>query len=83
LGYDGQTMTGHGFRSMASTLLNEQGWNRDAIERQLAHAERDAVRAAYDYAEHMLERRRMMQAWADYLDALRNGADVVPIKCDA
>lgn len=80
LGYDGQTMTGHGFRSMASTLLNEQGWNRDAIERQLAHAERDAVRAAYNYAEHLPERRRMMQAWADYLDGLRKGADVVPIK---
>ena len=80
LGYDGQTMTGHGFRSMASTLLNEQGWNRDAIERQLAHAERDAVRAAYNYAEHLPERRKMMQAWADYLDALRIGADVVPIK---
>ena len=80
LGYDGQTMTGHGFRSMASTLLNEQGWNRDAIERQLAHAERDPVRAAYNYAEHLPERRRMMQSWADYLDGLRNGADVVPIR---
>ena len=80
MGYDNKTMTGHGFRSMASTLLNEQGWNRDAIERQLAHAERDAVRAAYNYAEHLPERRRMMQAWADYLDALRKGADVVPIR---
>ena len=73
LGYDGQTMTGHGFRSMASTLLNEQGWSRDAIERQLAHAERDAVRAAYNYAEYLPERRKMMQAWADYLDGLRKG----------
>jgi integrase len=71
MGFDKGTMTGHGFRSMASTLLNEQGWNRDAIERQLAHAERDAVRAAYNYAEHLPERRRMMQAWADYLDGLR------------
>ena len=71
LGYDGDTMTGHGFRSMASTLLNEQGWHRDAIERQLAHAERDAIRAAYNYAEHLPERRKMMQAWADYLDGLR------------
>ena len=53
--------TGHGFRSMASTLLNEQGWNRDAIEEQLAHGERDATRAAYNYAEHLPERRRMMQ----------------------
>jgi integrase len=60
-----------GFRGMASTLLNEQGWNRDAIERQLAHGERDQVRAAYNYAEFMPERRKMMQAWADYLDRLR------------
>ena len=70
LGYSRDEMTGHGFRSMASTLLNEQGWHRDAIERQLAHAERNAVRAAYNYAEHLPERRKMMQAWADYLDAL-------------
>lgn len=79
LGYDKDQVTGHGFRSMASTLLNEQGWNRDAIERQLAHAERDNVRAAYNYAEHLDERRRMMQAWADYLDSLKRGADVVAI----
>jgi integrase len=72
MGYSGQDMTGHGFRSMASTLLNEQGWNRDAIERQLAHGERDAVRAAYNYAQHLPERRRMMQAWADYLDRLKS-----------
>ncbi|EQD43963.1 site-specific recombinase, phage integrase family, partial [mine drainage metagenome] len=58
-------------RSIASTLLNEQGWNRDAIERQLAHAERDGVRDAYNYAEYLPERRKMMQAWADYLDGLR------------
>jgi integrase len=74
LGYTREEMTGHGFRSMASTLLNEQGWNRDAIERQLAHSERDAVRAAYNYAEHLPERRRMMQAWADYLVRLKEGA---------
>ena len=81
LGYDHDTMTGHGFRSMASTLLNEQGWNRDAIERQLAHAERDEVRAAYNYAEHLPTRRKMMQAWADYLDSLRTAPrKVVPIK---
>ena len=79
LGYTNQEMTGHGFRSMASTLLNEQGWNRDAIERQLAHAERDGVRAAYNRAEHLPERRKMMQAWADYLGALKAGADVIPM----
>lgn len=70
LGYSGNEMTGHGFRSIASTLLNEQGWHRDAIERQLAHAERNAVRAAYNYAEHLQERRKMMQAWSDYLSGL-------------
>lgn len=80
LGYAKDEMTGHGFRSMASTHLNEQGWNRDAIERQLAHAERDNVRAAYNYAEHLPERRRMMQAWADYLDGLKTDAKVTPIK---
>lgn len=80
LGYANDQMTGHGFRSMASTLLNEQGWHRDAIERQLAHAERDAVRAAYNYAEYLPERRKMMQAWADFLDRLTNGADVIPLK---
>jgi len=80
LGYTKEEMTGHGFRSMASTLLNEQGWHRDAIERQLAHAERDSVRAAYNYAEHLPERRKMMQSWADYLDALKSGAQVIPFK---
>ncbi len=79
LGYAVGDMTGHGFRSMASTLLNEQGWNRDAIERQLAHAERDDIRAAYNYAEHLPERRKMMQAWADYLDGLKAGAEVIPL----
>ena len=71
MGYTTEDMTGHGFRSMASTLLNEQGWNRDAIERQLAHGERNAVRAAYNFAEFLPERRKMMDAWADYLDELR------------
>ncbi len=71
MGYAKEEMTGHGFRSMASTLLNEQGWNADAIERQLAHGERNTVRAAYNYAQYMDERRRMMQAWADYLDRLK------------
>jgi hypothetical protein len=74
LGWTGAEMTGHGFRSMASTLLNEQGWNRDAIERQLAHTERNSIRAAYNYAEHLPERRRMMQAWSDYLVRLKEGA---------
>ena len=71
MGYSNEEMTGHGFRSMASTLLNELGFNRDAIERQLAHAERDSVRAAYNYAEYLPERQKMMQQWADYLDQLK------------
>ena len=71
MGYSNEEMTGHGFRSMASTLLNELGFNRDAIERQLAHAERDSVRAAYNYAEYLPERKKMMQQWADYLDQLK------------
>ena len=71
MGYDKDTMTVHGFRSMASTLLNEQGYNRDWIERQLAHGERNTVRASYNFAQYLPERRKMMQAWADYLDELR------------
>ena len=55
---------------MASTLLNEHGWNRDAIERQLAHSEQNSIRAAYNYAEHLPERKKMMRAWADYLNKL-------------
>jgi integrase len=63
-------MTPHGFRRIASTLLNERGYNRDWIERQLAHGEQDEIRAAYNAAEYLPERRGMMQAWADYLDEL-------------
>lgn len=80
MGYTKDEMSGHGFRSMASTLLNEQGWNRDAIERQLAHAERNSVRAAYNYAEFLPERKRMMQAWADYLTAIKSNAKIIPIR---
>jgi len=80
LGYDKDTMTGHGFRSLASTILHEQGWPSDIIERQLAHAERNKIKAAYNRAQHLPERRRMMQAWADYLDGLRAGGVVVPIR---
>ncbi|XRD86273.1 tyrosine-type recombinase/integrase [Dyella acidisoli] len=81
LGYAKDEMTGHGFRSMAASRLNEMGWNADAIERQLAHAESNKVRAAYTHAAQYLEERtRMMQAWADYLDGLKNGASVVPFR---
>lgn len=72
-GYTKDQQTAHGFRRTASTLLNEQGWNRDAIERQLAHGERDEIRGIYNAAQYLPERRKMMQAWADYLDRLRAG----------
>lgn len=74
MGYSKDAMTIHGFRSMASTYLNEQGFNRDWIERQLAHSERDSIRAAYNYAEYLPERRKMMQAYADYLTELKENA---------
>ncbi|SFU75698.1 tyrosine-type recombinase/integrase [Nitrosospira multiformis] len=80
MGYEKDEMTGHGFRSMASTLLHEQGWPHEAIERQLAHAERNKVSAAYNYAEHLPKRREMMQAWADYLGGLVAGAQVLKLK---
>lgn len=79
LGYDKAIMCGHGFRAMASSILNEQGWHPDVIERQLAHAERNRVRAAYNRAQYLPERRHMMQSWADYLDGLTAGARVVAI----
>lgn len=72
MGYGKETMTLHGFRAMASTRLNELGFRADVIEAQLAHKEPDTVRLAYNRAEYMDERCRLMQAWADYLDGLRN-----------
>jgi integrase len=83
LGYDSDVMTAHGFRTTASTLLNEQGWSPDAIERQLAHSPRDQVRAAYNRAQYLDERRRMMQSWADYLDQLKAGAQIIPFQRQA
>ena len=80
LGYTSDEMTGHGFRSMACTILNEQGWNRDAIERQLAHAERNNIRAAYNYAEYLPERRKMMQDWANYLGELTTNSNIITLK---
>jgi integrase len=77
MGYTGDQMTGHGFRSTASTLLHEMGWNTDVIERQLAHAERNRVKAAYNHAEYLPERKKMMQAWADYLDRIATETNVV------
>jgi len=79
LGYVKGEMTGHGFRSMASTILHEQGWDSEVVERQLAHGDRNKIRASYNYAQHLPERSRMMQAWADFLDSLREGGKVAPI----
>ncbi len=80
LGFTKDEMSAHGFRAMASTLLNERGFSPDVIELQLAHAERNEVRAAYNRAQRLDERRRMMQEWADYLDELRVGDNAVPLR---
>jgi integrase len=69
----------HGFRRTASTILNELGWRPDVIERQLAHQERNKIRAAYNKATYLEDRTNMMQAWADHVDAIVAGAKVVPI----
>lgn len=83
MGYTGK-MTGHGFRSAASTILNENkskwGIHRDTIEIQLAHVEKNASRAAYNFAEYLDERRAMMQQWADFLDKLKAGAEVIQLR---
>jgi len=79
LGFTGDEMTAHGFRAMASTLLNESNkWSPDAIERALAHKDKDTIRAAYHRGAHWAERVEMAQWWADYLDNLRRGAKILP-----
>lgn len=81
LGFDKDTMSGHGFRAMARTILDEVlGFRPDFIEHQLAHAVRDPNGRAYNRTAHLAERRKMMQAWADYLDALRTDANVVALR---
>jgi integrase len=74
LGYGKEEMTAHGFRAMASTILYENGWPGDVIERQLAHMEKNAIKAAYNHAEHLDKRRQMMQWLADYLDGLKDNS---------
>lgn len=71
LGFDRREVTPHGFRATACTLLSELGWRSEAIERQMARGTANDVRRHYNYAQHLPERRVMMQAWADYLDELR------------
>lgn len=87
MGYTKDEMTGHGFRSMASTLLNEmktpdgfRRWDKDVIERQLAHVDQNTIRDIYNHAQYLNERRLMLQAWADYLDELKEGGQVMPFK---
>jgi integrase len=80
LGYGREEMTAHGFRTMASTVLNEAGFAGDVIERQLAHVERNQVRGAYNRAAYITEQRTMLQWWADYLDRLRQGGTVIPLR---
>jgi integrase len=81
LGYTSDDMTAHGFRSMARTVMveNMPGVSADVIEAQLAHGKSGPLGAAYDRAEFMDQRRRLMREWADYLDRLRVGADVIPL----
>lgn len=83
MGFTQQQHTAHGFRGSASTMLNEQQWNKDAIEVQLAHMERDDTRASYNSADHLPLRRQMMQAWADYLDRLRQPSNVLTFRSQA
>ena len=84
MGIDKDTMSGHGFRAMARTILDEVlGFRPDFIEHQLAHAVRDPNGRAYNRTAHLAERTKMMQDWADYLDKLKAGADIIPIKRSA
>ena len=80
MGYDSEMMVGHGFRATASTLLHEMGWPPEVIELQLAHRQRNQVAAAYNRSARMEERTAMMQQWADYLDSLKRGGKVVPLR---
>lgn len=80
LGFSAGEMVAHGFRSTASTCLNELGWHPDLIELQLAHAERNESRGAYNRAQRLGERRKMMQVWADYLDELRDGKELTSVR---
>ena len=78
MGYKGK-MTGHGFRTLAASALEEIGYRREVIDRQLAHKERNKIQAAYFRAEFIKERKELLQAWADHIDSLRTGK-VTPLK---
>ena len=79
MGYKGR-MTGHGFRGVASPALNEMGFRPDVIEAQLSHVEENRVRAAYNHARYVEERRDLMHFWADYLDAIRRPGKTIPMR---
>jgi integrase len=79
MGYKG-IATAHGFRALFSTVANEAGWKPDAIERQLAHMERNKIRAAYHRSTYTDDRKKMMQWWADYIDEVSAGGTVVAVK---
>ncbi len=79
MGYQGR-MTGHGWRGVASTILHERGFKHEWIELQLAHQKRDAISAAYDHATYLADRTKMMTWWANHLDKLRQGADVIELQ---
>jgi len=83
LQYMGIKLVSHGFRGTASTLLNEMNYNPDWIEAQLAHSKQNAVRASYNHAQWLSQRREMMQQWADFIDGLRVGSNVVSINQSA
>ena len=71
IGIDKSMLTTHGFRHIASTLLNEQGFNSDAVEKQLSHTEKNKIRGTYNHAQYLPERREMMDSWSDYLERLK------------
>mgnify|MGYP001331001857 FL=1 len=78
MGYQGRQCV-HGFRASARSILSEQGWSVEAMERQLDHKEANGTVAAYARSQHLPERRKMMQAWADTCDALETGGEVIPL----
>ena len=80
MGFTKHEMTTHGFRSMFSSMANENGFDADVIERSLAHVEQNAIRAAYHRSQYIEDRKRLAQWWADHLDSLRDGAKVIPFK---
>jgi integrase len=80
MGFTGEEITPHGFRHMASTMLHELGYQSHLIEKQMAHCDRNRIRGVYNHAEYLTDRKKMMQAWADYLDKLKVVPEVIPIR---